>query len=180
MPDAIEKEEPERGSFPGTGRRKFLLLLPYAVLAGMTATLAGAAFRFLRPQGAQAAAGDWTDVAPLKELTGDGPIMRSIMVEQRAGWSSKLEEQIIYVLPQQNRQVLTAACPHEGCNVSWQAEQNRFACPCHDSYFAADGSRISGPARRGLDPLPSREENERLQVQFRSFENNTGERVVRE
>lgn len=177
MPGTTEQDA--RESAPDKGRRNFLLLLPYTILAGIAATLATAAFRFLRPQSAWAAADNWTNVARVSELTGERPIMRSIMVEQRAGWSSTTEERLVYVLPQQGRQVVTAACPHEGCNVSWLDEQNRFACPCHDSFFAADGARINGPARRGLDPLPSRVENGVLQVRFRSFENNTSERVVR-
>lgn len=179
MPGTLENHAPPAPNAPDKSRRKFLLLLPYAALAGVTVSLAAAAFRFLRPLSAQAAAPNWTDVGPIASLTGDKPIMRSILVEHNAGWSSKFEEHLVYVLPQQNRQVLTAACPHEGCNVSWREEQSAFACPCHDSFFAADGARINGPARRGLDPLPSREANGVLQVQFRSYENNRAERVVR-
>jgi Rieske Fe-S protein len=179
MPRTIDTHVPQHESAQDKNRRNFLLLLPYAILAGITATIAAAAFRFLRPVSAEAATPGWTDVAPVAEISGDKPIMRSILVEHKAGWSSKLEEHLVYVLPQHNRQVLTAACPHEGCNVSWREDQNAFACPCHESYFTADGARINGPARRGLDPLPSREANGILQVQFRSFDNNTSERVVR-
>ncbi len=57
------------------------------------------------------------------------------------------------MLPAKNNQVLSAICPHEGCEVVWEQNTNRFSCPCHESYFAADGSRISGPSPRGLDPL---------------------------
>jgi cytochrome b6-f complex iron-sulfur subunit len=42
-------------------------------------------------------------------------------------------------------------CPHRGCAVNWQADQNRFACPCHGSKFDAQGRRLRGPARQ---PLP--------------------------
>jgi Rieske Fe-S protein len=179
MPGTIETYAPQTETVPANSRRKFLLLLPYAILAGITGTIATAAFRFLRPMSAEAATPGWTDVAPVASITGDKPIMRSILVEHNAGWSSKFEEHLVYVLPQPERQVLTAACPHEGCNVSWREDQNTFACPCHESYFAPDGARINGPARRGLDPLPTRKANGVLQVQFRSYENNTAERVVR-
>jgi Rieske Fe-S protein len=179
MPGTTDTPAQLQASVPDKSRRKFLLLIPYGILAGITATIAAAAFRFLRPMSAEAATPPWTDVAPIASLTGDKPLMRSILVEHKAGWSSRLEEHLVYVLPQHNKQVLTAACPHEGCNVSWREDQNRFACPCHDSYFAPDGARITGPARRGLDTLPSREANGILQVQYRSFDNNTAERVVR-
>ena len=45
---------------------------------------------------------------------------------------------------------VSAACPHEGVNVQFQAGQNQFYCAAHSSYFSSSGSRISGPAQRGL------------------------------
>ena len=46
---------------------------------------------------------------------------------------------------------LRPICPHRGCAVIWQADQNRFACPCHGSRFDAEGRVLRGPARK---PLP--------------------------
>jgi cytochrome b6-f complex iron-sulfur subunit len=45
---------------------------------------------------------------------------------------------------------VSAACPHEGVNVQFQAGQNQFYCAAHSSYFSSTGSRMSGPAQRGL------------------------------
>lgn len=42
-------------------------------------------------------------------------------------------------------------CPHLGCTVPWQAEEQRFHCPCHGSIYDIDGERISGPTPRPLD-----------------------------
>jgi Rieske Fe-S protein len=105
--------------------------------------------------------------------------MRSVLVEHRAGWANAVEEHIVYVLPNREGQVLSAVCPHEGCNVAWRDDAKNFACPCHDSAFAPDGARLYGPSRRGLDSLPSRVQNGVLQVQYQSFVNNTTERTVR-
>ena len=59
-------------------------------------------------------------------------------------------------------------CPHEGCDVEFVRDANQlppevkgeigrpvtgsvYVCPCHNSTFAAnDGSRLAGPAPRGL------------------------------
>ena len=150
-------------------RRSFLKMLPFGVLAGVLASVSGAAFRFLRPR-IQAATDRWLDVAPVAELNGPQPISRKIVAEHVSGWATSTEEHNVFVLPAKNNQVVSAICPHEGCEVSWEQNTNRFSCPCHDSYFAADGSRISGPARRGLDPLPSRTQDGRLQVQYVSDE----------
>ncbi len=179
MPDNNASSSSKRNEATARGRREFLLLLPLAVFAGAAATIATAAFRFLRPSSVSTSEAKWTDVAPVNQLTGDKPIMRSIVAEHMAGWASTQEEHFVYVLPQQGNRVLSSVCPHEGCNVAWRDDTKGFFCPCHDSYFAADGSRLSGPSRRGLDPLPSREEGGVLQVQYKTFVTNTEERVAR-
>ena len=46
--------------------------------------------------------------------------------------------------------VLANYCTHAGCPVTWLAESDLFACPCHGGTFHADGSLASGPPRRGL------------------------------
>ena len=146
-------------------RRSFLSLLPLGVLAGVFASMGGAAFRFLRPR-IFAATEKWLDVATLAEISGPQPIARKIVAEHIAGWAVTTEQHNVFVLPAKNNQVLSAICPHEGCEVMWEGSLNRFSCPCHASYFAADGARISGPARRGLDPLPARVQDGKLQVQY--------------
>ncbi len=161
-------------------RRKFLLLLPLGIFASMAGVVAAAAWRFLRPVTANAAQeAKWLDVAPVAELKGEKPIMRAVMAERNAGWSTTLEEQNVFILPAKNHQALSSVCPHEGCQVVWRDETNDFFCPCHDSFFAPDGARVSGPSRRGLDPLPSREKDGMLQVQHQMFANNTEERLPR-
>jgi len=152
-----------------TSRRSFLKLLP---LAAVFASIGGAAFRFLRPR-LSAATDSWLDVAPVSELTGPQPISRKIVAEQMSGWAITTEEHNVFVLPAKNNQVLSTICPHEGCEVVWEQARNRFSCPCHESYFAADGSRISGPAARGLDPLPVRVQDGKLQVQYVAKEQTT-------
>jgi Rieske Fe-S protein len=160
-------------------RRKFLTLVPFGILAGMAGVMAAAAFRFLRPAAAAQREARWLDVAPVSQLKGDKPMMRTVLAERSAGWSLTVEEQQVFVLPTPNHQTLSSMCPHEGCNVVWRDETNNFFCPCHDSSFAANGERVSGPARRGLDPLPTREKDGVLQVQYQTFVNNIEERVPR-
>ena len=50
------------------------------------------------------------------------------------------------------------------CTVGWQAENKSFLCPCHDTRFAESGELQSGPAERGLDPLPIEVRDGRLQL----------------
>ena len=165
-------DEAQMHTKPDKSRRSFLKILPLGVLAGVIASVGGAAFRFLRPR-LFAATDAWLDVASVSELTGPQPLTRKIVAEHIAGWAITTEEHNVFVLPAKNNQVLSTICPHEGCEVVWEQATNRFSCPCHESYFAADGARISGPSPRGLDPLPMRVQDGKLQVQYVSKEQET-------
>jgi Rieske Fe-S protein len=48
----------------------------------------------------------------------------------------------------------SAVCPHLGCAVGFDRAAKNYLCPCHDSRFAIDGKKMSGPSERGLDDLP--------------------------
>jgi menaquinol-cytochrome c reductase iron-sulfur subunit len=150
-------------------RRSFLQLLPLGVFAAVFASIGGAAFRFLRPRVA-AASEQRLDVAVVSELSGPQPVVKKVLAEHVSGWAVTTEEHNVFVLPAKSNQVVSPICPHAGCEVLWEQSANRFSCPCHESFFAADGARISGPAPRGLDALPSRVQDGKLQVQYRITE----------
>lgn len=42
-------------------------------------------------------------------------------------------------------------CTHLGCTVPWDANQNKFICPCHSSEFDIEGEVLNPPAPRPLD-----------------------------
>ncbi len=46
---------------------------------------------------------------------------------------------------------LYSRCTHLACIVGWEADKHEYACPCHGSVFAEDGSVINPPAPRPLD-----------------------------
>jgi Rieske Fe-S protein len=58
----------------------------------------------------------------------------------------------------------SAICPHLGCAVGFDTQQNNYLCPCHDSRFSIGGEKLTGPSERGLDALPIEVVNGRLRL----------------
>lgn len=165
--------QPETAHHPADrGRRRILLLVPAGIGLGILTTLVSAAVRFLRPQPASAAQEQWLPVMPATELTGAQPLARTVSIQLDAGWTQVLAAQPVIVLPQERR-VLSAVCPHEGCTVVWRAEDKMFLCPCHDSRFDAAGTHITGPAAHALAQLPARIEDGMLKVRWPDSESTT-------
>ncbi|MCB9832644.1 MAG: Rieske (2Fe-2S) protein [Planctomycetes bacterium] len=40
---------------------------------------------------------------------------------------------------------LSSTCPHLGCQVHWEAVNERYFCPCHNGAFDHEGKAIAGP-----------------------------------
>ncbi len=62
---------------------------------------------------------------------------------------------------------LDRTCTHLGCTVPWDADTDRFDCPCHASSFDITGAVIGPPAPRPLDLYPVRIENGVVKVDLR-------------
>jgi menaquinol-cytochrome c reductase iron-sulfur subunit len=74
--------------------------------------------------------------------------------------------------------IFSSICPHLGCRYGWQAETKRFFCPCHGSQFEINGEKIAGPAPRGLDPLPFREQNGTAEITWIQYKSGTADRII--
>lgn len=63
---------------------------------------------------------------------------------------------------------LSSTCPHLGCQVHWEPQNNRFFCPCHNGAFEPTGKAIAGPpaeAGQSLPQFPLRLENGLIFIQ---------------
>ena len=49
---------------------------------------------------------------------------------------------------------LSSTCPHLGCQVFWEPQNDRFFCPCHNGVFSPDGAGIGGPPGDSGQSLP--------------------------
>ena len=74
--------------------------------------------------------------------------------------------------------MFSSICPHLGCKFNWHADTKHFLCPCHNSEFLRDGTHIAGPANRGLDPLPLREQSGKAEVTWIRYKPQIADRVI--
>jgi Rieske Fe-S protein len=49
---------------------------------------------------------------------------------------------------------LSSTCPHLGCQVRWEEQNNQFFCPCHNGVFDPSGKAIAGPPGEAGQFLP--------------------------
>ena len=164
----------------GRTRRGFLAL----VLGGAAGLVAAAAsvptllagFSPLRRR-AQPGTG-WIPVARLDELVRNLPQRVQVITRIVDAWAKSDPQPAgtAFVIKRAPEQVdcFSARCPHAGCDVDFDGQL--FVCPCHNSKFGLDGARLSGPAKRGLDPLPTRVVGNEVQLELRTFRTGTKDR----
>jgi len=100
-------------------------------------------------------------VAPLDALPPDGtPRQFALTADVADAWTRAPARRVGSVFLSRDEtadgaivRALSSTCPHLGCAVDYEAAAGRYECPCHESSFAIDGKRLSGPSLRGLDPL---------------------------
>jgi len=74
--------------------------------------------------------------------------------------------------------ILSPICPHLGCRPEWHDDANRFQCPCHGSQFTLQGEHVAGPAPRGMDPLPFKEQDGVANIMWIRYESGVPDRVI--
>jgi menaquinol-cytochrome c reductase iron-sulfur subunit len=74
--------------------------------------------------------------------------------------------------------IFSPVCPHLGCKYLWIPAQNKFLCPCHGSTYNEFGKHELGPALRGLDPLPLRDYQGKVEITWIEYKDNTSHLIV--
>ncbi len=68
---------------------------------------------------------------------------------------AKAKPVLVMRLENDEFRVLSLRCPHLGCTVRWDNEQQILRCPCHGSSFDDSGAVTKGPAKTSLTPCRS-------------------------
>jgi menaquinol-cytochrome c reductase iron-sulfur subunit len=160
-------------------RRSFMVRTIIAIFAFIGAGLGAALGGFgIIPALAKREAG-WSDAGVVADLVVGRPEERRYSELVKSGWQTEKQDRTIWIVKKTDNSVVaySSNCTHLGCGYRWVAAQQRFACPCHGSYFDINGAVLSGPAPRPLDTLPTRVENNRLLVQYEVFQVGSAEKV---
>jgi menaquinol-cytochrome c reductase iron-sulfur subunit len=124
--------------------------------------------------------GRWVRTVRLDALTEATPRKVKIVSDERDAWKLEKNAELgaVWLVRKGDRvRALAALCPHLGCSIGPSEDKRGFACPCHDSFFDADGKRQEGPSPRDMDALETRVVHEWVEVDFRRYRQGTPERI---
>jgi menaquinol-cytochrome c reductase iron-sulfur subunit len=111
--------------------------------------------------------GDWQPLGPLSQVEASTePVLFTLSRLIEAGWRKTIKKEIIYVQQLPNGELLAQSnvCTHLACIVHWEADRQRFFCPCHDGVYDRLGNVVSGPPPRPLDRYQVKVENGQVWV----------------
>ena len=176
--------EPGAPDAPGSDRRSFLAAVGSftAGLLVVVPSVASAAVAFFAPLKARRREADFVAVTSLAALPAHGlPARLTVRDERVDAWTRYADAPVgsVYLRrTDEGVRALNAICPHAGCLVGLDPEGGRFVCPCHESVFELDGTRVEGPSPRNMDSLETQiDDDGGIQVRFRNFRPGTEEKI---
>jgi len=115
-------------------RREFINLLPYILVGGFSYPIS----KFL--------------------LFSEEPNRRfSLPIKEIKDGITYLNPSQMFLYKNKNKiTIYDAHCTHMGCILKFNTQTKQFNCPCHQSRFDIDGTKLKGPAKRGLDRIDFR------------------------
>jgi Rieske Fe-S protein len=97
----------------------------------------------------------------------------------RDGWTTSTGVVgAVWLLKKKDGQIaaLSTVCPHSGCSIKLETKDT-YSCPCHDSAFSFEGSPLTGPSPRPMDPLTLEVHEGKVRVRYARFKIGVKERV---
>lgn len=138
---------------PDMGRRQFVNLLTFGSITGVAlGALYPVVKYFIPPSSGGAGKG-----VTAKDALGNDIVASEYLTEHNAGDRSLaqgLKGDPTYIVVEGEDTIanygINAVCTHLGCVVPWNANENKFICPCHGSQYNEAGKVVRGPAPLSL------------------------------
>lgn len=138
---------------PDLGRRQFMNLLTFGSITGVALGALYPVVKYFIPPSAGGSGNGLT----AKDALGNDIVVSEYLTTHPAGdrtLAQGLKGDPTYVVIQDDGQIanygINAVCTHLGCVVPWNANENKFKCPCHGSQYDATGKVVRGPAPLSL------------------------------
>jgi Rieske Fe-S protein len=163
------------GAAPDAGRRRLLVLGVGAACTGVAAVTLGPAAKFLtHPVRVPTTTGSdaFIPAGSLSQLSTKVPMKVDLYSDKVDAWNRVEHVKVgsAWVLEREGQLVaLSTVCPHLGCAIDYEAQAERFVCPCHDSYFDLDGKATEGPSPRDMDALEVQTEGDTVAIRYQRF-----------
>jgi Rieske Fe-S protein len=111
----------------------------------------------------------WVPLGPLEGYPLDTPTLFNFTRTKINGWEKTVNSYGVYVIRGSDGSVivLSNACTHLSCRVTWHEDRALYICPCHDAAFTKDGSVSSGPPPRPLDAFETKVEEGNLFILYK-------------
>jgi menaquinol-cytochrome c reductase iron-sulfur subunit len=163
----------------GAPRRNFLTGTAAIVLGGLAGIVPAVAaiFPILDPVRRKGTDQGLVQVARLGAVPEDGlPRRFTVQADRTDAWTTYRNTPVGAIYLRRTASgvsALNVVCPHAGCFVGLAPDGSRFACPCHRSSFALDGSinDPNSPSPRGMDELEVEIRNgDEVWVRFQNFQ----------
>lgn len=133
-------------------RRQFLKMGVGAVSALATLEVGSASLMFLQPRSADGKVSGVIEAGPVNSFP--------------AGTVTEFKDGRFYLVRSHDGGFLAIyrRCPHLGCIVNWEADEEQFYCPCHASSFDIHGNFENAPVSRALDTFIVKIKNDVIYV----------------
>ena len=138
---------------PSMGRRQFMNLLTFGTVTGVALGVLYPLVDYFIPPSAGGGGGGVT----AKDALGNDIVVSSYLTTHLPGdraLAQGLKGDPTYLIVQDDGTIsnygVNAVCTHLGCVVPWNANENKFMCPCHGSQYDATGKVVRGPAPLSL------------------------------
>lgn len=151
----------DKASTPKINRRDFMKATIFAIGGLIGAAVGIPAIEYIVGPALKKSVEDWIQLGAVSKVEVNSPTLFKANIQSQTGWIVSQQEISVYVLTEdgQNYTAMSNVCTHLGCRVRWIQDENKFACPCHNGFFAKDGSVVSGPPPRPLDRYQTKVEN---------------------
>jgi Rieske Fe-S protein len=174
---AMRGEDKEETSSSDAGeRRGFLKVLGIgglgACAAGMSVGPALIAFGYPLSHETTSGGDKFIVAGKLSRFKPGEPVRVDLIGDKTDGWNRMTNVKIgtVFVVNEGGSlKAYSAVCPHLGCLVDYEAEEAKFLCACHRSYFSKDGKVESGPSPRGMDELEIEVHDDVVSIRYKQF-----------